>query len=251
MAGFQMASSSRSIGFSARIAAALAVKLPPLWLKLQFVHDEHRAFELVRSCAQRILELGSCHVRVLNPERIPTEGAVMLVSNHVSIADAAVLLAALPIDFRFVAGHGYAAYPLLGAAIRGASANIVNRGSWRSRADSGQAMVDALAGGRSLLVFPEGTTADDGTMLPFRNGPFRAAARTVRPVVPIAIRGTREMFPPNAIRLANVPVEIEILPALTSADHSRDAILDLRDRAAAAIRARVDVSQRQDAAANL
>jgi len=74
-----MASSSRSIGFSARIAAALAVKLPPLWLKLQFVHDEHRAFELVRSCAQRILELGSCHVRVLNPERLPTDGAVMLV----------------------------------------------------------------------------------------------------------------------------------------------------------------------------
>jgi len=53
-------------------------------------------------------------------------------------------------------------------------------------------MVDALAGGRSLLVFPEGTTADDGTMLPFRNGAFRAAARTASPVVPIAIRGTRE-----------------------------------------------------------
>jgi len=157
----------------------------------------------------------------------------------VSMADAAVLLAALPVDFRFVAGHGYAAYPLLGAAIRGASANIVNRGSWRSRADSGQAMVDALAGGQSLLVFPEGTTADDGRMLPFRNGAFRAAARTLRPVVPIAIRGTREMFPPNAARLSNVPVEIEILPALIPAGHTREAIVELRDRAAAAIRARV------------
>jgi 1-acyl-sn-glycerol-3-phosphate acyltransferase len=176
---------------------------------------------------------------VLNPDVMPTDGAVMLVSNHVSMADAAVLLAALPIDFRFVAGHAYAAYPMLGAAIRGASANIVNRGSWRSRADSGQAMVDALAGGRSLLVFPEGTTADDGTMLPFRNGAFRAAARTARPVVPIAIRGTREMLPPNAMLLSNVLVEIEILPALIPASHSREAVVELRDRAVAAIRARV------------
>jgi len=206
---------------------------------LRFVRDEHRAFELVRGCARRVLQLGGCRVRVLNAEGLLNQGSVMLVSNHVSMADAAVLLAALPIDFRFVAGHGYAAYPLLGAAIRGASANIVNRGSWRSRADSGQAMVDALAGGRSLLVFPEGTTADDGTMLPFRNGAFRAAARTARPVVPIAIRGTREMLPPDTMRLSNVPVEIEILPALIAEAHTREAIFDLRDRAVAAIRARV------------
>jgi len=204
------------------------------------VGDEHRAFELVRHCARRVLQLGGCSVRVLNPEVMPADGPVMLVSNHVSMADAAVLLAALPIDFRFVAGHGYAEYPLLGAAIRGASANIVNRGSWRSRADSGQAMVDALACGRSLLVFPEGTTADDGRMLPFRNGAFRAAARTLRPVVPIAIRGTREMFPPNGMRLSNVPVEIEILPALIPAGHTRDAVVELRDRAVAAIRSRLD-----------
>ena len=217
----------------------LALQLPFLWLRLQFVRDEQRAFELVRDCARRVLQLGGCRVRVLNPEAVPTGCPVMLVSNHVSMADAAVLLAALPVDFRFVAGHGYAAYPLLGAAIRGASANIVNRGSWRSRGDSGQAMVDALAGGRSLLVFPEGTTADDGTMLPFRNGAFRAAARTASPVVPIAIRGTREMFPPNAMRLSNVPIEIEILPALIPASHTREAIFELRDRAVAAIRARL------------
>jgi 1-acyl-sn-glycerol-3-phosphate acyltransferase len=76
-------------------------------------------------------------------------------------------------------------------------------------------------------------------MLPFRNGAFRAAARTARPVVPIAIRGTREMLPPNAMLLSNVLVEIEILPALIPASHSREAVVELRDRAVAAIRARV------------
>jgi 1-acyl-sn-glycerol-3-phosphate acyltransferase len=237
------ASPSGSFAFSLRVGAALAVQLPPLWLRLRFEREDARAFQLVRDCARSVLRLSGCRVSVLNPEHVAMDGAAMLVSNHVSLADAAVLLAALPIDFRFVAGHAYADYPLLGAAIRGASANIVNRGSWRSRADSGQAMVDALEGGQSLLVFPEGTTADDGNMLPFRNGAFRAAARTGRPVVPIAIRGTREMFPPGATRLANVPVEIEILPPIRPAGCTRDAITELRDRAAAAIHARSKITK--------
>jgi len=167
----------------------------------------------------------------------------MLISNHVSMADAAVLLAALPLDFRFVAGHGYVDYPLLGAAIRGASANIVNRGSWRSRADSAQAMVDSLVGGQSLLVFPEGTTADSGHMLSFRNGAFRAAARTGSPVVPIAIRGTREMFPPGSTCLSNVPVAVEILPSIRPSGGTREAVIDLRDRATAAIRTRLSAPE--------
>jgi 1-acyl-sn-glycerol-3-phosphate acyltransferase len=160
----------------------------------------------------------------------------MLVSNHVSLADAAVLLGALPFDFRFVANSVFARYPLLGPVIRAASANIVDRDSWRSRANSGEAMVSALSSGHSLLVFPEGTTADDGVMLPFRSGAFRAAARTGRPVVPIALRGTRHLLPPNTFWLADVPIEIEVLAPLLARGTSRDSSVDLKDRASAAIR---------------
>jgi len=163
----------------------------------------------------------------------------MFVANHLSLADAAVLLAALPFDFRFVANHVYAQYPILGAAIRAASAHIVDRGSWRGRADCGDAMTHQLASGRSLRVFAEGTTADDGRMLPFRNGAFRAAARSGRPVVPIAIRGTRELFPPGSFRLANVPIDIELLPPIASTGATRTEVAALRDKTASAIRDRV------------
>ena len=226
--------------FSARIATVLVVLLPLLRLRLLFVRDERRAFQLVRECARSVRRFGGCRIRVLGAERMPSGGAAMLVANHVSLADAAILLASLPFDFRFVAGHAYAGYPILGAAIRRASANIVDRGSWRSRADSGQAMVDLLRGGQSLLVFPEGTTADDGVMLPFRSGAFRAAARTGRPVVPIAISGTRDLLPPNSLRLSNAAVDIQLLPPLTALDATRDGVNDLRDRAASAIQAALD-----------
>ncbi len=225
-----------SIVFTVRVAVILTCLLPPLRVRLSFVRDERRAYQLVRQCARRVLTLSGIRIQVLHPERMPAEGTAMLVSNHVSIADAAVLVAALPFDVRFVANHVYAEYAILGPIIRAACANIVNRSSWRSRADSGHAMQQALATGRSLLVFPEGTTSDTGELLPFRSGAFRAAARTGRPIVPVAISGTRALMPAKSWLLANAPVTIEVLPPIAASDATRDGISALSEQAATAIR---------------
>jgi 1-acyl-sn-glycerol-3-phosphate acyltransferase len=79
---------SVSFLFSARIATVLVVLLPFLRLRLLFVRDERRAFQLVRQCARSVLRLSGCRVRVHGSERIPSSGSAMLVSNHVSLADA-------------------------------------------------------------------------------------------------------------------------------------------------------------------
>jgi len=229
-----------SVPFTLRAAFVVAALLPPLWLMLLVIRDEQRAFRMVRRCTRAALRAAGCRVRVHDVQHMPIDGQAMLVSNHVSLADAAVLLAVLPFDFRFVANHLFAQYPLLGRAVRGVSAHIVDRGSRRSRAECGDTMVSALAAGRALLVFPEGTTADNGVMLPFRRGAFRAAARSGRPVVPIAIRGTREMLPAAVLWLSNVPIEVAVLPPLTARDATREGIADLRDRTAAAISRHLD-----------
>ena len=162
----------------------------------------------------------------------------MLVSNHASLADAPFLLAALPIDFHFIANHLHAKYPIVGLIVRAASHHIVDRASWRGRAECGRAMVDALRGGGSLLVFPEGTTSGDSRMLPFRNGAFRAAAESGSPIIPIAISGTRRMFPPSG-RLRRSRIDIEILPALSAPRDTRDDIVAAREAASGAIAARL------------
>lgn len=229
--------SKPSIVFTARVAAVLALLLPLLRLRLLLVRTDRDAYRLVHRCAKQVMRLSGIRVLVSHPEHLPGDGASMLVSNHVSIADAAVLVAALPFEIRFVANHIYAQYPILGPIIRGASANIVNRSSWRSRADSGHAMQQALATGRSLLVFPEGTTSDSGEMLPFRSGAFRAAARTGRPVVPIALSGTRELMPANSWLLAPASIAIEVLTPIVATDATREGISTLTAQASGAIRA--------------
>lgn len=210
--------------------------LPVLRLRLLLARDEREAFRLVRQCARSVLRLAGCRVVIEHSDRVPTGGPVMFVSNHVSLADAAVLLATLPFDVRFVANHVFAKYPLLGPAIQAVSAHIVDRGSWRSRAECGQAMVEGLSSGSSLLVFPEGGTSEDGELGPFRSGAFRAAARSGQPIVPMVIRGTRAMCPPVGYCLSNVLVTIEILDPLHAHAASRDGIRDLKERTAAVMR---------------
>lgn len=221
--------------FTVRVGLVLAALLPPLRLRLALARDDARAYRLVRDCARRVVTLSGCRVSVEHAERVPSGLPVMFVSNHVSLADAAVLLATLPFDIRFVANHVFAKYPLLGAAIRAASAHIVDRGSWRSRAECGETMTESLAAGQSLLVFPEGGTSDDGRLRPFRRGAFQAAARTGRTIVPIVIRGTRDMFPPDTYVLANARVSVDILDPLIARDGTREGVADLLTRTAAAI----------------
>jgi 1-acyl-sn-glycerol-3-phosphate acyltransferase len=164
----------------------------------------------------------------------------MFVSNHTSLADAAVLLAVLPADVRFVANHVFADYPILGAAIRAASAHIVDRGSWRSRGECGRTMATALGAGQSLFVFPEGTTSTNGALLPFRNGAFRAAVQCAAPVVPVVLRGTRALLPPDTYRLQNAAVEIDLLAPIRPAGRAREAVADLKQQTIAAISARLE-----------
>ena len=152
--------------------------------------------------------------------------------NHV-ISPTAVLLATLPFDIRFVANHVFASPVARGRHLR-ASAHIVDRGSWRSRAECGETMTESLAAGQSLLVFPEGGTSDDGRLRPFRRGAFQAAARTGGTIVPIVIRGRETCFHPTRTCWPTRAYQ-SISRSSIARDGTREGVADLLTRTAAAI----------------
>jgi 1-acyl-sn-glycerol-3-phosphate acyltransferase len=53
--------------------------------------------------ARTILVTSGVRLDVTGRERVPREGGVLLVSNHLSMMDIPVLMASLPVSFRFVA----------------------------------------------------------------------------------------------------------------------------------------------------
>ncbi|MCB2016347.1 MAG: MFS transporter [Hydrogenophaga sp.] len=103
---------------------------------------------------------------------IPTEGAAVLVCNHVSFVDAVLLMAASPRPIRFVMDHRIFKVPVLGWLFKLAKAIPV------APRQEDPAVYDAafreaakvLREGDLLGIFPEGAITRDGALQPFKGG---------------------------------------------------------------------------------
>jgi 1-acyl-sn-glycerol-3-phosphate acyltransferase len=129
--------------------------------------------------------------RVRGDEHIPTEGAAMLVCNHISFVDAILLMAASPRPIRFLMDQRIFQTPVLGWVFRLAKAIPVAPQKEDPRAyEAAFAAADqVLAEGDLLGIFPEGGITCDGQLQPFKGGVAKILARCAVPVVPMALTG--------------------------------------------------------------
>ena len=130
-------------------------------------------------------------VRVEGAQKIPDEGAVLLVCNHVSFMDPMLLMAHLRRPARFVMYYKIFNIPVLRFVFRTAKA-IPIAGHKEDPAQlqkAYDAIDEALAEGEVVCVFPEGALTSDGQIATFRTGVEKILARRPVPVVPMALRG--------------------------------------------------------------
>jgi len=152
-------------------------------------------FSLVPEFLMRFLAWLLIHtihrVSTVDVERIPEEGAAVLVCNHVSYVDAIVIMAASPRPIRFVMDHRIFRTPLLGFIFRTAKAIPIapaKEDPWLME----KAFVDiahALHDGELVCIFPEGKLTRTGEISEFRGGVARIVERSKVPVIPMALRG--------------------------------------------------------------
>jgi 1-acyl-sn-glycerol-3-phosphate acyltransferase len=175
-------------------------------------------------------------LRISGLENLPP-GPCLVVANHASYMDGLVLTAALPARFGFVVQDGAASWPYVGLVLRGMGAIFVNRSSAREGARQTRELIRRLHDGESLAVFPEGTFRAEPGLMAFRKGAFLMAAKAGVPVVPAAIRGTRQLLGEGQVILRHSRVSIQIFAPLSPAGDDRDAVETLRDQARQVIQA--------------
>jgi len=113
--------------------------------------------------------------------------AQMLVANHVSWLDVMVLHALCP-QARFVAKAEVKHWPLIGRLVAGAQTFFVDRARPRQTGEAVDAIAAALVNGATVAVFPEGTTGNGQTVLPFRPSLLQAALAAGVAIRPVALR---------------------------------------------------------------
>ena len=116
----------------------------------------------------------------------PAQGQLLLVANHISWLDILVLHAAG--YCRFVAKADVQGWPVIGRMASAAGTLYIARDSRRDALRVVHHMRDALLRGEVVAVFPEGTTSDGITLLPFHANLIQAAISAHAPALPVALQ---------------------------------------------------------------
>jgi 1-acyl-sn-glycerol-3-phosphate acyltransferase len=117
--------------------------------------------------------------------RPPSVGPVLLVANHISWLDILVMHAAR--YCRFVSKADVRHWPLIGALATGGGTLYIERESRRDAMRVVHHMAASLKRGEVLAVFPEGTTSNGITLLPFHGNLIQAAISADAPAQPVAL----------------------------------------------------------------
>lgn len=116
----------------------------------------------------------------------PSDKPAIYIGNHRTYYDPGAAAMHLP-KAVVVAKIEISNWPLLGHAADLIGVIFVDRENKDSRAATREAMAKALADGYSIMIFPEGTTGDHQTTLPFKPGTFATAMKMGVPIIPMAI----------------------------------------------------------------
>ncbi|MCF8154678.1 MAG: 1-acyl-sn-glycerol-3-phosphate acyltransferase [Rhodoferax sp.] len=116
----------------------------------------------------------------------PVSGPMLLVSNHISWVDIVVMHAAR--HCRFVSKDEIARWPLVSTLANAADTLYITRESRRDAMRVVHHMAQCLRDGDVLGIFPEGTTGDGSSLLPFHANLLQAAISADAPVQPVALQ---------------------------------------------------------------
>jgi|WetSurMetagenome_2_1015567.scaffolds.fasta_scaffold75291_2 1-acyl-sn-glycerol-3-phosphate acyltransferase len=133
-----------------------------------------------------------------NREMADRSKPVILVSNHQSIMDIALLLQ-LNVQFRWVCKVELVLIPVVGWVIRMNRHILVRRGDRQSVYDMAEACKRSLSEGISVYMFPEGTRTMYGDLGPFKDGAFILAKETGTEIMPVIIDGASVALPKKGL----------------------------------------------------
>lgn len=138
-------------------------------------------------------------VTVRGHENVQKGTSYVFVANHQGAYDIFAIYGWLGHNFKWMMKKSLEKIPLVGLACLRAGHIFVDKSSATAIRHTMETAEKRLAGGMSVVVFPEGTRSKTGRMGAFKRGAFMLATEFNLPVVPITIDGSYSVMPIGAI----------------------------------------------------
>lgn len=159
------------------------------------------------------LLLGRVEVETRWHENVDPRGTYVITPNHQSNLDPPLVWLAFGTPRHrpaFLLKKELMRVPLFGTGVKNIGMIEVDRSNRERAIKSAAKATEVIHGGRSFVVFPEGTRTRTGGVLPFKKGAFHMAVAAGVPVVPVTIDGTFRAMPKGRLALERVPIRITI-----------------------------------------
>jgi 1-acyl-sn-glycerol-3-phosphate acyltransferase len=200
----------------------LVLVLPRRNWRQAVVHHAARAFLMLTGSTPEV-----------DAEAWPPRKDVVLIANHSSYLDSAVIAAVVPGPLAFVAKEELALQKVAGPFLRRIGTLFARRTDTAGGIEDTKHQLAAARAGERIVSFPEGTLTRMPGLLGFQLGAFLVAAEAHVPVVPISIRGTRSILRGGQWFPRRGKIHVHIGQALSADGTDFDAAVRLRDKARA------------------
>ena len=184
--------------------------------------------------------LSGVHVTLVGRDQLPDGSGAVVVANHPSWIDGAVLASVLRGTPVFVVGAELGRARWSGMFLRRLGVEFVQRATPEQGVADTRRLIAATRAGHTLVVFPEGRLSRVPGLRAFRLGAFLSAAEAGVPVIPIAIRGTRSLLPPGHRTPRHTSLIVEIGKPIVTEQPGWTGAIELQRAARAWVLAHCD-----------
>jgi len=154
--------------------------------------------------------ISGVRVSVSGIENIPRDKALIFAANHQGAADILILLANLPVNFRFAIKKELFKIPVFGWYLKKAAYFSIDRKLVLSAYRTVEMIIEVIKEGESVLIFPEGTRTRTGELGKFKRGSLLAALKSGAPIIPIAISGSFNIMQAGSWMFHPCPVKFSV-----------------------------------------
>lgn len=177
-----------------------------------------------------ILACAGGKLKVKGIENVDPTKSYLVVSNHQSFLDIAALFRAIPVNLHFIGKEELKKMPFIGWFMKSMGMVFVDRSDRRKSLISLKKAAELIQGGKSVLIFPEGTRSKTGEIRMFKKGGFFIAQQSDVNLLPVNISGANKVWPYKGINFKPGVVTLTVGESFKYSDLEVNDLAEFADK---------------------